>query len=147
MTFFILQNHTKQGPYTLEELRSKDINGQTMVWSTGFTNWEQAKDVPELTELLSDLPPEVPSPTPMPKTWLVESIIVTCCCCLPFGIVGIINSVKIETEYQNKQYEQALYHSRQARKWTLWGFFTTLTFIALYIICLMIAIAYGSSIY
>ena len=27
-----------------------------------------------------------------PKTWLVESILVTLFCCLPFGIVGIVNA-------------------------------------------------------
>ena len=31
-----------------------------------------------------------------PKNWLVESILVTVLCCLPFGIAGIINASKVE---------------------------------------------------
>ena len=31
-----------------------------------------------------------------PKNWLVESILVTVLCCLPFGIAGIVNASKVE---------------------------------------------------
>ena len=30
-----------------------------------------------------------------PKTWMVESVLATIFCCLPFGIVGIINASKV----------------------------------------------------
>lgn len=136
MVFYILINNAKQGPFSIEELENKDITVNTMVWAVGFSNWKPAKEVPELSNLLADLPPEPPTASTnfMPKTWLVESILVTCFCCLPFGIMGIINAVKIETLYNNRQYEQALIYSRQAKKWTLWGFFIMLAFWVLYLL-------------
>lgn len=107
-----------------------------MVWAVGFSNWKPAKQVPELADLLSSLPPEPPliNTNPMPKTWLVESILVTLFCCLPFGIVGIINATKIESLYYSGHYEQALKYSNQAKKWALWGFFTALAIGTLYIL-------------
>lgn len=140
MEFYILQNNTKQGPYSLDELKGKNIDVDTMVWSIGFSNWKPARNVPELSDLLSSLPPTPPPSRPMPKTWLVESILVTCLCCLPFGILGIINATKIENLYLNKEYEQAIYYSKQAKKWTLWGFFTALALILIYIIILIISL-------
>lgn len=138
MEFYILHNNTKQGPYSLDELKGENIDVDTMVWSVGFSNWKPAKNVPELSDLLSSLPPTPPLPKPMPKTWLVESILITCFCCIPFGIIGIVNATKIENLYLNNEYERAFYHSQQAKKWTLWGFFTALVLILLYIIGLII---------
>lgn len=148
MDFYILINNAKHGPFPLEELADKNITPNTMVWAVGFSNWKPAKQVPELADLLSNLPPEPPltNTNPMPKTWLVESILVTILCCLPFGIVGIVYATKIETLYLNGQYEEALYNSRQAKKWALLGFFSTLIIGILYImfvgICMLLAANY-----
>ena len=139
MQYYILQNNIKQGPFSEEELSRKNINAHTMVWSVGFTNWKEAKDVPELSEVLSNLPPEPPTLNVMPKTWLVESILVTCFCCLPFGIIGIVNATKIEGEYNAGNYQQALQYSRQAKKWTLVGFFIALVFFIIYLLVLAIS--------
>ncbi|CCZ47441.1 uncharacterized protein BN750_01815 [Bacteroides sp. CAG:661] len=140
MQFYILQNNIKQGPFSKEELSHQNINAHTMVWGMGFSNWKEAKDVPELSEILSCLPPEPPISNIMPKTWLVESILVTCLCCLPFGIAGIINATKIEEEYNSGKYQQALQHSKQAKKWTLWGFFTALGILLIYLLILIISL-------
>lgn len=140
MQFYILQNNIKQGPFSEDELSHKNINANTMVWRVGFSNWKEAKDVPELSEILSCLPPEPPFLNAMPKTWLVESIIVTCLCCLPFGIAGIINATKIEDEYNNGKYQQALQHSKQAKKWVLWGFFIALGILLIYFVTLTISL-------
>ena len=119
-----------------------------MVWTVGLPDWKPAKQVPELSNLLSSLPPEPPvvvNTNTMPKTWLVESILVTIFCCLPFGIIGIVNATKIETLYYSGQYEQALNHSRQAKKWTLWGLFSMLIFWVLYLMVLGIYILIGAN--
>lgn len=137
MEFYILTNNIKEGPYTLEELHNKNINTKTMIWRVGFTNWLPAHQVPELSDILSSLPPD-PIP-PLPKTWLLESILVTCFCCLPFGIVGIINATKVENLYSNGNYKLALEQSNQAKKWTLWGFFIMLAFWIIYILIIGIA--------
>ena len=68
----------------------------------------------------------------------MNPILVTCFCCLPFGIMGIINATKIETLYACGQYEQALCRSNQAKKWTLWGLFIMLAFWVIY------ALAWGA---
>ena len=36
-----------------------------------------------------------------PKNWLVECILVTLFCCLPLGIVGIINAAGVEAKFAN----------------------------------------------
>lgn len=137
MEYYILRNNIKEGPFSGEELTSMNIDGHTMVWRVGFSNWKEAKDVPELSNILSSLPPEIPILNVMPKTWLVEAILVTCFCCLPFGIVGIINATKIENEFNKGEYQQALVHSEQAKKWTLWGFFSAIIIFIIYIVILL----------
>jgi len=62
-----------------------------------------------------------------PKSWLVESILVTIFCCLPLGIVGIINASKVESRYYSGDYEGAEYASQEAGKWTKIGFFIGLS--------------------
>lgn len=136
MDFYLLINNSKQGPYSIEELADKGLSPSTMVWTQGYTDWKLAKQVPELYNLLSSLPPDAPSyrSTQMPKTWMVEAILVTIFCCLPFGIVGIVHAAKIESLHQNKMFEEAIYHSNQAKKWTLWGFFSMLIIGSVYLL-------------
>lgn len=59
---------------------------------------------------------------PKPKNYLVESILVTIFCCLIFGIIGIVNAAKVNSEYEAGNYEGALAASKQAKTWTMWGF-------------------------
>jgi len=58
-----------------------------------------------------------------PKTWLVESILVTLFCCLPFGIIGIINASKVESKFFAGAVDESLQASKDAAKWTKIGFF------------------------
>ncbi|WP_435578675.1 CD225/dispanin family protein [Gilvibacter sp.] len=57
-----------------------------------------------------------------PKNYLVESILVTIFCCLIFGIIGIVNAAKVNSEYEAGNIEGAIAASKQAKTWTLWGF-------------------------
>ncbi len=56
-----------------------------------------------------------------PKTWLVESILVTIFCCLPLGIAGIVYASKVSSLYTMGNYEEALRASKEAGKWTKIG--------------------------
>ena len=132
----IFYTQWEKEPYQLEDLASEKITAETLVWSLGFTNWRQAKDVSELSGIFSSMPP--PSPMIMPKTWFVESVFVTCVCCLPFGIAGIINATKIENYFAMGDYERANYYSQQAKKWTLWGFFSSLTIMIVYLMVVFV---------
>lgn len=139
MEYYILVNGGKQGPFSLEELYTKNISPSTMVWKTGLQDWVMAKDMPELTDLLANMPPEPPKSNvgnnySMPKTWLVESILVTLFCCLPFGIVGIVYSSQISSYFNHGNYAAAEEASRNAGKWTKIGFFTGISIYVLYLI-------------
>ena len=67
-----------------------------------------------------------------PKNWLVESILVTLFCCLPFGIAGIVYASQVNSKFASGDYEGALRASRDAAKWTKIGFFIGIAVIVLY---------------
>lgn len=117
MSYYLLVNNVKEGPYSFEELFGKNIKPNTLVWRQGFPNWKAAKDVQELSTVIYTSPPESKHSNLMPKTWLVESIIVTFCCCLPTGIIAIIYAAKVENYYRHAMYEQAIKSSQKAQKW------------------------------
>ena len=138
--YYVLTDNVKRGPFSIDELSNQNITKDTLIWKHGLEQWTKAQDMQELSTLLSYLPPTPPENMPMPKTWLVESICVTCLCCIPFGIIGIVNATKIESCYQRGNFEQALYHSKQAKKWTLVGFFTAIAIICIYLIILALSL-------
>jgi hypothetical protein len=86
----------------------------------------------DLTQPTGQMPP------PRPKNWLVESILVTLFCCLPFGIVGIVNSASVNSRYDAGDYAGALSASQQAGKWTKIGFWVGLGVCILYILFVFI---------
>jgi predicted secreted protein len=61
-----------------------------------------------------------------PKNYLIESILVTVFCCLPFGIVGIVNAAQVNTKFELGDYEGALKASKEAQKWMTWGLVSSL---------------------
>ena len=80
---------------------------------------------------------------PCPKTWLAESILVTIFCCLPFGIVGIVNAAKISTLFAEGRYDEAEHASRQAGMWTKIGFWVGLGCGVVYLIWIAYAVGTG----
>jgi Interferon-induced transmembrane protein len=77
-------------------------------------------------------------PPPRPKNWLVESILVTIFCCLPFGIAGIVFASSVNSRYDMGDYAGALVQSQQAGKWTKIGFWVGIGGIVLYILFLFV---------
>ena len=59
---------------------------------------------------------------PFSENWLVEAILVTLLCCLPFGVVGIIFAAQVNTKQQAGDMEGAEKSRREAAKWTKIGF-------------------------
>ena len=57
-----------------------------------------------------------------PKNWLVEAILVTLFCCLPFGIVGIVFAAQVNSKFAQGDYDGALGASKDAGKFTKIGF-------------------------
>lgn len=72
-----------------------------------------------------------------PKTWLVESILVTLFCCLPFGIAGIVNAANVSSKFSAGDIEGAKRASQQAGKWTKLAFWLGLVGILIYIIAMV----------
>ena len=71
---------------------------------------------------------------PFSENWLVEAILVTLLCCLPFGVVGIIFAAQVNTKQQVGDMEGAEKARRDAAKWTKIGFWVGLGVIVLYIL-------------
>ena len=65
-----------------------------------------------------------------PKNYLLESILVTMCCCQPFGIVGIVFASQVNSKYAVGDYLGAQQASNDAKKWVTWDFASGLVIIA-----------------
>ena len=125
--YYYTDGRERFGPFTFEELRDKGLTRETLVWKEGLADWVPAV---QLNELLPLLPVSLEPPPPMsypamesvvrtttpPKNWLIESILVTLLCCLPFGIVGIIFATKVDTLWSTGQYDAAEQASRDGRE-------------------------------
>jgi len=154
----------KHGPFTLEELKKQPITPDTLIWYEGLPDWRPAKEIPELQSMFSQTPPPPPS-TPQhsaaqpamqpssgmhrgntsynlnkpPKSWLLEAILVTLFCCLPFGIAGIVNASKVESRFYAGDIEGAIRASEEAAKWTKIGFWVGLVVIIFYVLIIIMA--------
>jgi hypothetical protein len=53
--------------------------------------------------------------------YLTQAILVTLCCCLPLGIVAIINAAQVNGYLASGNYEAARQSSDEARKWSTIG--------------------------
>jgi hypothetical protein len=73
-------------------------------------------------------------PQARPKNWLVEAILVTIFCCLPFGIAAIVFAAQVNSRYDAGDFDGSLKASADAGKWTKIAFFAGLAFIVLYLI-------------
>ena len=140
MKYYIIKDGRQAGPFEENQLLSMGVTRFTMVWREGMQNWQEAGQLAELAYLFNNnngnfQGGQTPPPQwnqystgyspygsnipPMPKTWLVESILATLFCCLPFGIVGIVYASKVSTSYLMGNYALAQKQSEDAKKWTL----------------------------
>jgi len=71
-----------------------------------------------------------------PKNYLVESILVTIFCCLPFGIAGIVYASQVNSKYASGDYEGAVKASDDAKKWMKWGLIAGIIVVVLYLVFL-----------
>lgn len=137
--FYIDSQGVQKGTFTLEDLRNEPVRRDTMVWTQGMPEWQRAYDVVELQPLFdmstnaqkqfSEMtpPPQVAAQSipAVPKSWMVESILVTI---LPFvlcgnvlsliGIAAIVNASKVESLFNSGLYAQSTEASNNAARWT-----------------------------
>lgn len=69
-----------------------------------------------------------------PKNYLIESILVTIFCCLPFGIVGIVFAAQVNAKFDAGDYEGAIQTSKEAKKWMNLGLISGLVIGLFYLI-------------
>ena len=72
--------------------------------------------------MLSDTsvpPPFVPAPKK--RDYLIPAILTTLLCCLPFGVVAIVCSVRANSAYDFGKFEEAEAHARAALRWVIAG--------------------------
>ncbi|MDO4703461.1 CD225/dispanin family protein [Tannerella sp.] len=81
--------------------------------------------------------PNMPKP-PMPDNYLVWAILSTVLCCMPLGIVSIINSTKVSSAYALGDYVGADNASKNAKKWAMWSAIAAGVVWLLYVIFLII---------
>ena len=169
--FYIDSEGKQKGTFSLEELRNEPIRKETLVWTQGMAEWIRAYNVPELQPLFqmgvsNETQVVQPQPqyqqayqtgsaqnvTPMPKTWMVESILVTI---LPFllcgnvfsllGIIAIVSASKVESLYHQGLFAQANEASQNAGRWTKITLWIAIGLIVLSIIGVIIAVVFFGS--
>jgi hypothetical protein len=156
--YFYTDGTNNFGPFSLDELKEKNITRETKVWFQELGDWKKAGEVPELFELFKLLPPPPPESSNVyvntaiqnptinqrpPKNWLTESILVTLFCCLPFGIAGIVNASKVESLFNSGDINGANIASEKAKKWTTTGFWIGLVISVIYLIIVIASTASG----
>ena len=81
-------------------------------------------------------------PEVMPDTYLVWAILCTVLCCLPFGIVSIVNATKVEKLWLMGNKEGARKASEDAKKWAIIGAVSSVVVGIIYgIITFIVAVA------
>lgn len=166
--FYIDSEGNQKGPLTLDELRVENIRKETLVWAQGMPEWKRASELENLKPLF-ELPRSTPynqhQTTPpdhqqaasgevpiLPKTWMVESILVTL---LPFllcgnvlsliGIAAIINASKVESLFNSGLYDQAIKASNEAARWTKITFWIAIGIILLVIVAIIAFVMFFGS--
>lgn len=75
-----------------------------------------------------------------PGSHLILAILVTICCCIPFGIISILYGSKVEGAWAGGRYEEAVRCSKLAKRWAIWGIFINIILWIAYIALLAFGI-------
>jgi hypothetical protein len=166
--YYYLNGNNKVGPFSLDALKGQSITPSTLVWNSTLPDWVEAGTLAELKDFFISAAastPTPPTPTqqvpynaggnvnnnnygnsvqpPLPDNYLVWAILTTVLCCLPLGIVSIINSTKVSSAYALGDYEGAQKASKNAKTWAMWGAIGGVLFWVLYIVFFIIIGAAG----
>ena len=167
--YYYANGDQQLGPFTFQELQSKNLGRDTYVWYEGLSDWTRAGDLPELSVLFQAPAAPAPERPPLqqstpppansgyqnprnqaqnqgrhqqqynqpsglkPKTWLVESILVTLFCCLIGGIVGIIYASQVDSKWAQGDDIGAQKSSDNAKLWVMISFGIGLLVVVLYL--------------
>lgn len=54
--YYIGKNNQRLGPFPIENLKANGVTPETLVWCSGMTGWQKAKDVPEVAAIFAPQP-------------------------------------------------------------------------------------------
>ena len=155
--FYIDATGKQRGTFTPEEFRVENIRRDTLVWTQGMEQWKRADEIEELkyifetpyitpTQSFADAKQESTTIAQKPKSWLIESLLVTL---LPFifcgsflsliGIIAIVYSTQVDSHFARGDFSASKEASLMAGKWTkitLWIFIVWTVLIILAIVLL-----------
>jgi hypothetical protein len=150
--YYYTDGKERFGPFSVEELKDKNLTPETLVWKEGLVDWVPARNLQDLQSLF-DMSAPYPPPVAMPfnnqvtqappKNWLIESILVTILCCLPLGIVGIIYASKVDSLWTTGQHDAAYKASQEAGKWVKMGLILGVIGIIIYILLMIFGVIAG----
>lgn len=132
--YYIDEEGRQFGPYALEMFRLLPLRPRTHVWRSGLPDWIAAEEMEELQGYLREEalePPATPEEAdeegattappldqPKPKSWLIESVLVTLFCSM-VGLVAFFHALQVGARYQRGDYEGAVQESAIARRWLI----------------------------
>jgi hypothetical protein len=113
------------GPVSADELRQwvreGRANSQTLIQAEGQTDWRPLSSFPEFGSVAPSAPAAAPMPGVVPgqkiPNYLVQSILVTLCCCLPGGIAAIVYAAQVNSKQAAGDINGALAASKNAKMW------------------------------
>ncbi len=151
--YFINSKGEQQGPVSIDELASHNIQPHTPIWKKGMSDWTKAQYIDDVCQKLwpnmhSDSTPPNPEnrnypPRVCPKTYLLESILATIFCCLPLGVVGIVYAAAVETAFNRGDYSIAEENSRKAKRFFYISLWLGIAAIVLYLLFMLGVFAFS----
>jgi len=169
--FYIDAEGKQKGTFSPDELIHENVKRETLVWTQGMDQWMRAGEVAELNYIFSEtfmaqraaqpqaqythpvMSQTTATQQPMPKTWLVESILVTI---LPFilcssflsllGIIGIVYAAQVESFFNRGDYSASAESSRAAERWTKIAMWIAIGWILLIIVTIILVLVFVGSV-
>ncbi len=132
MIWFYSSNGTQSGPISHQELTAKVQSGEVrdtdLIWKEGMADWLPLNQVPDFAGSVVPSAPQFGTPMSPPiayssgprphiTNYLWQSIVVTICCCMPFGIVAIVYAAKVDGLIATGDFVGAEAASKSARLW------------------------------
>lgn len=134
--YYIIINDQQQGPFAKEELLSRGLTPQTMVWCQGMPDWMPASSVHDLNDLFArpqqtqyQQPYQQPYQYPQQPVgtftnwlpWAIVGTVLGICSCigLVLGIIGITKANGANNAYKCGDYDLARSVNNSARTLTI----------------------------
>lgn len=170
-TWYYINSQGQQvGPVDKDSLRTAGLCSSSMVWREGMAQWQTAGSMPELADVLAPAantynPAQAQTPPPPaggcampgygqqsygqpqgtpPQSYMWAAVLTTCFCCLPFGVVAIVNASKVDDAWRMGNHQLANDYSQKAKKWSLWALISGLAVLLLYGLLFIFMLALGA---